>query len=86
MQFNKKSKFVHLHKEYPVTLDFHLDITDHENGTSQQLTMKGIFLNTGTAEMWHNVQGTKKLAFFDQKVALLSLQFMDFLHHLISKP
>lgn len=89
------SKFVHLHEQYPVTLDFHLDTTDQENQTpSQQLTIKDIVLNIGSAEMKHNVQGTqkknkpktKKPAFFDKREALLSLQLMDFPHHPISKP
>lgn len=48
MQLNKKSKLVHLPKQYPVTLDFHLDITDHENETPiQRVTIKGIVLNIG---------------------------------------
>lgn len=81
------SKFVHLPKQYPVAPGFHLDITDHEKETPRQwLTIKGIVLNTGSAEMKHNVQGTHKLAFLDQGATLLSLQFMDFPHHPISKP
>lgn len=87
MKLNKMSKFVHPHKWYPVTLDFHLDITDHKNEIPcQRLTIKGIVLDIGSVEMRHYIQGAHKLIPFEQIEALLSLQLMDFPHHPISKP
>lgn len=81
------SEFVGPYKWYPVTLDFHLDITDHKNETPcQRLTIQGIVLDIGSVEIKHNVQGIHKLIPFEQREALLSLQFMNFPHHPTSKP